>query len=736
MQISAETRNTIKRMLEACVLLFLFHYVFGQLMSSAEVGGYALTFYDLRLPLFTALLVLYGVRAIPALGLLIIYSLNTQSVLQNLTVYSQFLAASISCLIYFISVGSKGAVSFGRYKLTFHRIGWLVVFNSVVFEVIHQLMLFLFHFDEVLYGEFFSTKNLINVQWMMTSCLTGVPFCYLILRCISNTAWCSRYLNEQIKIIFSGSRIFYRIIWLCSLIGIMYCLLSTKQTFLLFTGYGLLWLLPIMVWGTVTIGHSFIVPIWSAVLILLGFHSDGYIQYNYAISELEILEPLATASATLLVVSFSLVLSGVLVSSNRSYIKKITRLMQTEFYTGLSNVYALKKSLADYPGSGLALIHCPELWTLTQTHGLSIRFMFVKSLTAYLLPHLQDNEEIYYQPGYGLYIRLSSPDKEHINNIYSLVKTYRFSHGNNTLGINSGLAYMLSLPERYNLLMIVGKLSAVAAESINSEVPVMVVWDDTDFLTVGRNIKSNDNIRSELQSAIDNQSFILMAQPVISSRTDSYYHEVLIRIRNKDGKLLFPDAFLPIAEQAGILAQLDMTVIEQTFRFIQSLEESKSESKFSINLAPRTLHHIYFIDHLMGLFKKYKISPDRIIFEIVETDIIDTKVAALKLEKMRSLGCKIAIDDFGAGCSSYSRLEEIEADILKIDGSFIRKILHDDLNHFLVRSFCTVARIKKMQVVAEFVENEEIKQELIRIGVDWLQGYHTGKPVPIEEVIL
>jgi EAL domain-containing protein (putative c-di-GMP-specific phosphodiesterase class I) len=199
--------------------------------------------------------------------------------------------------------------------------------------------------------------------------------------------------------------------------------------------------------------------------------------------------------------------------------------------------------------------------------------------------------------------------------------------------------------------------------------------------------------------------------------------------------MLFPDAFLPIAAQAGILAQLDMTVIEQTFRFIQSLDESKSESKFSINLAPRTLHHIHFIDQLTMLFKKYQISPHRIIFEIVETDIIDTQVAALKLEKMRSLGCKIAIDDFGTGCSSYSRLEEIDADILKIDGSFIRKILHDDLNHFLVRSFCTVAKIKKMQVVAEFVENEEIKQELIRIGVDWLQGYHTGKPVPIEQVI-
>lgn len=126
MQISTETRNTTKCMIEACFLLFLFHYVFSLLMSSAEVGGYALTFYDLRLPLFTALLVLYGVRAMPALGLLFIYSLNTQSVLQNLTVYSQLLAASISCLIYFISVGSKGAVSFGRYKLTFHRIGWLV----------------------------------------------------------------------------------------------------------------------------------------------------------------------------------------------------------------------------------------------------------------------------------------------------------------------------------------------------------------------------------------------------------------------------------------------------------------------------------------------------------------------------------------------------------------------------------------------------------------------------------
>ncbi|MGK7246339.1 EAL domain-containing protein [Buttiauxella agrestis] len=108
--------------------------------------------------------------------------------------------------------------------------------------------------------------------------------------------------------------------------------------------------------------------------------------------------------------------------------------------------------------------------------------------------------------------------------------------------------------------------------------------------------------------------------------------------------------------------------------------------------------------------------------------------AANVLRELRNLGCKIAIDDFGTGASSYSRLKNLEADILKIDGSFVRNIVSEKFDHFIVMSFCEAAKFKNLEVVAEFVESEEIKQMLITMGVGWLQGYHTGKPVAIESL--
>ena len=99
---------------------------------------------------------------------------------------------------------------------------------------------------------------------------------------------------------------------------------------------------------------------------------------------------------------------------------------------------------------------------------------------------------------------------------------------------------------------------------------------------------------------------------------------------------------------------------------------------------------------------------------------------------MRDIGSKIAIDDFGTGSSSYERLRNLNADILKIDGSFIKNIITDPFSHHAVKSFCDIAKLKNMEIVAEFVENEEIANMLTGMGVDWLQGYYVGKPVPVE----
>jgi diguanylate cyclase/phosphodiesterase len=137
------------------------------------------------------------------------------------------------------------------------------------------------------------------------------------------------------------------------------------------------------------------------------------------------------------------------------------------------------------------------------------------------------------------------------------------------------------------------------------------------------------------------------------------------------------------------------------------------------------------------LLKKYNIQAWQIIFEITESQSLSYPEQAMQnMEQLQTLGCRIAIDDFGTGYASYARLKKINADILKIDGSFIKNLLTSSLDHQIVASICHLARMKNMLVVAEYVETEEIRQAAAGLGIDYLQGYFIGKPEPLETLAI
>ena len=129
---------------------------------------------------------------------------------------------------------------------------------------------------------------------------------------------------------------------------------------------------------------------------------------------------------------------------------------------------------------------------------------------------------------------------------------------------------------------------------------------------------------------------------------------------------------------------------------------------------------------------KYQIEAWQLIFEVTESNALtNVKQAQITLQHLQELGCQIAIDDFGTGYASYARLKNVNADLLKIDGSFIRNIVSNSLDYQIVASICHLARMKKMRVVAEYVENEEIREAVLSLGIDYMQGYLIGKPQPL-----
>ena len=134
-------------------------------------------------------------------------------------------------------------------------------------------------------------------------------------------------------------------------------------------------------------------------------------------------------------------------------------------------------------------------------------------------------------------------------------------------------------------------------------------------------------------------------------------------------------------------------------------------------------------------FKQWQIPPEKVCFEITETAAIaNLSDATLFINQLKNLGCLFSLDDFGSGLSSFAYLKNLPVDFIKIDGSFVKDILDDNIDLAMVRSINEVAHVLNKKTIAEFVENKEILNILNQLGVDYAQGYYIGKPVPLAEL--
>lgn len=193
---------------------------------------------------------------------------------------------------------------------------------------------------------------------------------------------------------------------------------------------------------------------------------------------------------------------------------------------------------------------------------------------------------------------------------------------------------------------------------------------------------------------------------------------------------------MPVAQEFGLSARIDRWVLNATLTFMAMHRKQLPGCRFSINLTPVSVCRENFPQEVRRLLDHYHIEPWQIIFEITECDsLINMAQANVTLSALQSMGCRIAIDDFGTGYGSYSSLKELNADILKIDGNFIRNILSSSLDYQVVSSICQLARIKKMQIIAECVETEAIKDAVIILGVDYIQGHQVSYPQPLDSLL-
>ncbi|WP_136248353.1 bifunctional diguanylate cyclase/phosphodiesterase [Halomonas borealis] len=253
-------------------------------------------------------------------------------------------------------------------------------------------------------------------------------------------------------------------------------------------------------------------------------------------------------------------------------------------------------------------------------------------------------------------------------------------------------------------------------ESAKSELKARVYWAE------------------RLHKALQDDDFTLMVQPIVRlADGDVKHYEVLIRMREKDGSLVSPAHFIPIAERNGMIAQLDRWVLRHSLKALRRLQGRGIS--LAVNLSGQSLHDKGLEQFLAEELAHSGADPHQLILEITETAAVtDFSTARSVLQAMRELGCRTALDDFGVGFSSFHSLGQLPVDYIKIDGSFIRNLTDSPDSRVIVKAIADLATGFGKQAIAEFVDQEELIPLLCEYDVAYGQGYHLGRPHPLEEV--
>ena len=239
-----------------------------------------------------------------------------------------------------------------------------------------------------------------------------------------------------------------------------------------------------------------------------------------------------------------------------------------------------------------------------------------------------------------------------------------------------------------------------------------------------------------IRRALDEERFVLHAQPVIDIRTGATtQYELLVRMLGEDGELLAPALFLPVAERSGLIARLDWWIIERAVDLLANEVRTGRKLSLEVNVAGPTVADPATAGHIEEILRGSGVDPTSLIFEIPEkVAVSDIESVRTFARQMASLGCRFAIDDFGAGSGGFHYLRDLSFDFLKIDGAFVSDCRQNPTDQLVIEAVVRIARGLGKRTIAEAVADAETLAYLSGIGVDLAQGHHIGSPGPVIDV--
>ncbi len=250
-------------------------------------------------------------------------------------------------------------------------------------------------------------------------------------------------------------------------------------------------------------------------------------------------------------------------------------------------------------------------------------------------------------------------------------------------------------------------------------------------------IKQDHNLSLAIKHALETSSFKLVYQPIIDIQKNQIsHHEVLIRLKDESGTNISPAIFIPLAEKTGEIRNIDVWVLEHTLAKLHDRLSKGEDLTIAINISAPTMQADNFPELVFGALDKYKIDSNRLIIELTETAYIENFQQVLKnLNQITNNGVRVAIDDFGVGFSSFTYLKKLPLSYVKLDGSYIKNLTSNPDDQIFVKSLSAMISAFGMEVIAEFVGDQQTLGMINELGVTHGQGYFIGKPVPFETCV-
>ncbi len=489
-----------------------------------------------------------------------------------------------------------------------------------------------------------------------------------------------------------------------------------------FADYLVPFLFLIFIYGIVQFNSELMQYAWSATIFaLLQFNQNFISSSDYA-------PLLVWLMSTIVVFTIANFWLTFIKRSHRAMLGIVHAISATDPLTGLPNIRSLEKRLIEQNGGALCYINMHNLYLLDKHYGLSMRLHIKRIIAAAFGGRPDLAYRIHTIPGCDLLFLLDTEHREsQLLALQQVLRDLVLSWKGRVYEMNYQLAWGHYHPsEEFNRF--INKLARLAESAPEDD--IVVALDEREA-ELAASIDRQWTLHAKVIESLKHSDILLYGQPIRTEQGEEY-REILSRLRCGD-EILTPDRFLPVIREFNLCEKFDLLVLEKSLCFLSKHFPGETRKRLSINIMPATLVKRGLGMKVIALFTRYRVATSCAVIEITEEqELLHSDNARENIDYLSRHGVKIAIDDFGTGMANYQRLKELKADILKIDGVFIKDILTCVVDQKIVRSICDIAKEKNMEIVAEYVETEEQRQCLSRLGVTWFQGYHIGKPVPCE----